>query len=207
MIIEGIRLLTLEQYKKYKSNISSIGHNWWLRNSAISNYAYMVTHKGTIETEEKQKYLGIRPVLIIKNLTIIPNDKIDLFGFSWTVLDCDWNSATILCDSSIGTFYFNRSSENWTDSDIGAYLENWLYYSIEASEVIVTYESKTEFLLLQSLCKKYNLNELCSDLCINIGCLVYSPYKDWRLTAANTHKKPLLSFEDFCEYITKENSV
>ena len=207
MIIKNIRLLTVEEYAKYTSFITQISHKWWLGNHSDSPYACIVTDTGTCKAEDKRSSLDVRPVLIVEKLTLfpcefaIPGDNIELFDFSWTVLDCDWDSATILCDSSIGTCRFNSSAEYWTDSEIEAYLNNWLSEKLADSEIVVTYKNKTEFMLLQSLCKKYNLNELCSDLFANINYLVYSPYQPWKIA----REKPIrttLSFSEFCDYIT-----
>ena len=205
MIINEIRLLTVAEYQKYKPIIPYVAHDWWLKDSILDcSEAYVVTIDRDFSSISKEISLCVRPVLIVDGIIAFPEDKVEYFGYTWTVLDGDPANTIILCDSVITKHCYDKNRFLWQGSEIKKYLDNWLQEKITKSEIVVMYNNKAEFLLLQSLCEKYNLEPLLTFLFVGQGYLVYSPYCTWSLTVDIPSERPTLSFSEFCDYIAND---
>lgn len=203
MIIKEITLLTVTEYEKYKPIIPYVAREWWLQNSENFFKAYIVTLAQNTVAIAKSDLIWVRPVLIVEDLIAFPENKINLFGLTWTVLDGNSNRTILLCDSTIYKHRFCNNECTFLSSDLKNLLDNWLSEKIADTEIAIKCSNKTEFLLLQSLCKKYNLNELYSILFADNKYLVYSPYQHWKITP-EIPARTKLSFSEFCEYISEQ---
>ena len=133
MTIDGITLLSIEEYNKYKENIPSSTGCWWLRSPGYNSddRATVVNTDGSVD------YLGedvdysiyrVRPVLKISNHNLKVKNRLEFKNYLWTVI----SENLAICDTFIGRYCFrkNRVGENANDyntSDIKKYIEDWLY--------------------------------------------------------------------------------
>lgn len=132
--VTGITLLSVEEYKKAKVYIASIGGWWWLRSpGGSSNYAADVHTDGGVDIYGDSVLFRnnrVRPALEVTNLksfNLNPKDKIiDLAGHDWTVI----SDTMVLCDESIGYHCFREDwkapdANDYEKSDVKRFLESW----------------------------------------------------------------------------------
>lgn len=132
--VEGITLLTIEEYEKAKEHIPRMVEWWWLRSPGYGKFHVAnVLRNGSVRMDGHiidNADGGIRPALLISNLdsfNLEPGDKIlKYLGYDWTVISND----KILCDIGVGRYCFREDSDakeanNYEKSDVKAWLENW----------------------------------------------------------------------------------
>lgn len=134
--INGITLLSKEEYITYKNEISNVDNSWWLRSpdsddirvaavSGIGSIYYFIGDTAGYN-------VGVRPALKI-NLESSSSRVGDGFLWahhSWTVISENY----AICDSIIEKRPFNENLESGNDynvSDIKSWLENWFNSNIE----------------------------------------------------------------------------
>lgn len=146
--VTGITLLSVEEYKKAKVYIASIGGWWWLRSpGGSSNYAADVGPAGDVDIYGDNVLYGntcVRPALEVTNLksfNLNPKDRIiDLAGYDWTVI----SDTMVLCDESIGYHCFREDwkapdANDYEKSDVKRFLESWA-----AEKGIISCEKRME---------------------------------------------------------------
>ena len=208
MIIKKISLLNKPDFSKYKYDIPLIHNRWWLTSSVLGTSACVVNGYNVFPVKKTMNDIGVRPILIVTDFDTFIGDKINLFDYSWTVIDHTPKKSILLCDTIIDEYFFDRYANDWCDSDLKSYLEIWLADLKKAEEVVII-NGKTEYLLLQALCKKYDLNEVILKGNNNFEktlYLVYSPVKPWRQITKNKALSYIsnLTFKGFCNKITEE---
>ena len=136
--IQGITLLSKEEYEAHKDIIPLIKSCWWLRSPGSRiDYATYVDSDGCIDDKGYHvcyvNSFGYRPALLcdIKSTNLEAGDKVEIAGYSWTVL----NDNMMLCDESIAcnTFRLDWKAEDanvYEASDVKRWLENWYKQNI-----------------------------------------------------------------------------
>lgn len=126
--IQGITLLSKEEYRAAKDIIPRINDGWWLRSPGnyshsaafvhndgfVGEYGRLVNHDGG----------AVRPALIVnqESANLCLNDKILLWGYTWTVI----GNNLMLCDELINHCRFDKKENRFEISEIRQYLEEWL---------------------------------------------------------------------------------
>ena len=129
--IEGITLLSIEEYEKCKDIIPKINDWWWLRSPGYdSRSAANVSNDGSVFSFGDfvcNDFYAVRPVLIYKSSNLQNGDKIKFADYCWTVI----SENMMLCDEVIGHTCFRNDwladdSNDYEKSDIKVWLEDWL---------------------------------------------------------------------------------
>lgn len=128
--IDGITLLSTEEYEEYKDHIPLLRKFWWLRSPGHCGYfAAIVHYDGYVHYYGDNVMLrtGVRPALIYKSSNLTIGDKIEFAGYKWTVL----SDKFILCDTLIGNRCFRENQEaedanDYEKSDVKPFIEDWL---------------------------------------------------------------------------------
>ena len=139
--IDGITLLSSEEYACFKKNIVDIGYRWWLRSPGLKSiYAAFVYYDGSVNNYgdfvDLDTY-AVRPALIINPTSshLEIGSKIRVADYTWTVISDDY----ALCDEIIGQYCFrkDRRAKNanvYKASDIKKYIENWWAEQVKKGE-------------------------------------------------------------------------
>lgn len=133
VMVDGITLLSVEEYEKHKRDIPSMSSSWWLRSRGIFDFdAALVTGYDAVYCcgyNVTDHELVVRPALKINpessNLQI--GDKILFRGYRWTVISAEY----VLCDEGVTQMVFRRDwraddANVWEASDVKKWLEEWL---------------------------------------------------------------------------------
>ena len=137
--ITGATLLSLEEYKEYKDNVTLLSESWWLRSPGVWNYekaeAYEVRYINCVNNIVHSVY-AIRPALQISNLGDVEvGDKIKFGGKFFTVISLKY----ALCDTAIGHGAFREDSKaadanDYNASDIKKFVDEWFEKVTERKE-------------------------------------------------------------------------
>ena len=141
--IEEITLLSIEEYKKLKREISRIDDFWWLRSPGYTDFDLAACVIGADGIVSENGYyvsnkLGVRPALKIsylKSSNLRIGDKIEVAGCMWTII----SSKLALCDDFIGKQPFREDckaddANDYEASDVKKYLKDWLHSSLSIDE-------------------------------------------------------------------------
>lgn len=122
--INKISLFTIEEYKKYyKKDIPLIDEWWWLQSPGYGNKVAFVHMDGSLNAHGcafYHRYSAVRPIL--KGFFDLNYTKFRFGGFDWTILD----EEIAICSSYLKISRFDKESNNYENSEIKTYLENWL---------------------------------------------------------------------------------
>ena len=208
MKIKEITLLSYDDYSKYRHLISKIKNPWWLRSAPNETFVYSVLGSGFLFPDLPNQTLGVRPALICSDLRKKPEEKIDIFGYIWTVLD--YNLA--LCDSIISEHNFDydavtdSSTTEWNESRLKETIEMWYYEQVNDIKTIIHITNKAELDFLKSFCKKYDIvpfSDIFFDKSDTDAYFAYLPYRErisMYVADVDILSEPSLSFEKFCDY-------
>lgn len=132
--VEGITLLSIEEYEATKEYVPLVYGWWWLRSpgnysdsAAYVNYGDRVDAIGCYVSSP---YGVVRPALKISNfksLDLQSEDRIIGFaGHTWTVIPGNM----VLCDTGVGTHCFRKDwqapdANDYEKSDVKKWLEDW----------------------------------------------------------------------------------
>lgn len=132
--LEGITLLSAEEYKQMRCHIPKTDCRWWWLRSPgnYSNLAAYVDLDGDVRIHGNSviySNVAVRPALKISNLTsanLIPGDKIIVAGQNWTVI----SDTYAIADDAIGTHCFRedwraKDANMYEKSDVKKYIEDW----------------------------------------------------------------------------------
>lgn len=113
---DGLKLLSTEEYDKYKDNIKRVDFWWWL--SSVGYYgsrAFNVYYDDNVYSDNvNSKFGSVRPALILKTNTLSIGGKFKFYGYSWTVI----SEKFALCDQAFCRMAFR---ENWNTGDTNSY--------------------------------------------------------------------------------------
>lgn len=130
--IDGITLLSTEEYIRFKKNIVNIDCWWWLRSPGFESlYAAYVSNDGSVynygDFVNVDTY-AVRPALIINPTSshLEIGSKIKVADYLWTVISDEY----ALCDEAIVQCCFRKDwtakdANDYEASDIKKYIENW----------------------------------------------------------------------------------
>ena len=206
MKIKEITLLSYDEYSKYRHLISKIKNPWWLRSAPDETFVYSVLGSGFLFPDLPNQILGVRPALICSDLRKNSEEKIDIFGYTWTVLDKN----LLLCDSVITESQFDTTiileKNNWEESSLKEWLELWYYEQVNDIKTIIHITNKAELDFFKSFCKKYDIvpfSDIFFDKSDTDAYFAYLPYRErisMYVADVDILSEPSLSFEKFCDY-------
>lgn len=144
--VDGVTLLSEDEYEAYKALIPPIHRWWWLRrvNAPVSGgYAGHVDLDGQVHYERVESDNGgVRPALTTSGFgaaSLFPGDRFEARGKRWTVL----SDSLAVCNDIVGKACF-RESVDWTEkladaneyekSDIRKWLQKWWEGSLDEAE-------------------------------------------------------------------------
>ena len=139
--IDGITLLSTEEYVRFKKNIVNVGRLWWLRSPGDkSYYAADVYYDGSVYycgRNVNNARIAVRPALIINpaSFHLEIGSKIKVADYLWTVISDEY----ALCDEIIGQCCFRKdwkakNANVYKASDIKKYVENWWAEQVKKGE-------------------------------------------------------------------------
>ena len=139
--IQGITLLSIEEYKKHKQHIKPASCVWWLRSpGARSECAACVVIDGSVNGrgEYVNSRYAVRPALQVGNLesaNLKVGDSFCVFGYEWTVI----SKGLALCDEALEEHAFcedwrTRGANGYEKSDVKRFLEEWFDEQRKAEE-------------------------------------------------------------------------
>lgn len=129
--ITYITLLSIEEYEKYKDDISCVGTWWWLRSPGHDTYrAASVGNGGSVNRDGSLvdlSSIAVRPALKLgttRGLNV--GTVFELAGQKWTLIDDN----LAICNRSVGQTYFRddveaRDANDYEKSNIKMWLANW----------------------------------------------------------------------------------
>ena len=128
--ITDVTLLTTEEAEALPVKMKAIGKWWWLRSPGRSqDFAAFVDYDGALYDYYSVNIsdVGVRPALKIESTDLMVDDKFELAGQQWTVI----NEDTALCDNIVGKAHFRKDwkapdANDYEASDIKKWLENWV---------------------------------------------------------------------------------
>ena len=131
--IDGITLLSVEEYEACREYVPPFNGIWWLRSpGSSSEYAAVVYSRGRVDSSGYNVHYdnAVRPALRLVDLkpaNLQIGDWFRLFGHDWTVV----SDTHALCNDSIGESPFREDYEaedanNYETSDIKMFVEKWL---------------------------------------------------------------------------------
>lgn len=129
--IDGITLLSVDEYRKVKNYIKPLDFNWWFRSPGDNSYhAARVNGVGIVYFDgfRVDSYLGVRPALRInlKSSDFQIGDSFRFGAHTWTVITKDY----ALCDTTICNMPFRedwqaQDANDYEKSDIKKFLKDW----------------------------------------------------------------------------------
>lgn len=204
-IIEAT-ILSLDEYVKYQHLISDIKAKWWLRTPVDKDRTYFVDYDCGVNAENfaETKNLYIRPVLRISDHNYKLGSIVVLFNLQWIVLDYD-----------LAICAFARKAEDcfsnidWENCNLKKWLDNWLNNILYRHTLLVNIKNETEYMFLNSFCKKYSLPALDFSFKnlefvydVNNVCFVYPMHEDWKACSLLANENNIVvSFAEFCNII------
>lgn len=132
--IGKIKLLSEEEYCKFKPIIPELTVTWWLQSESeegkygTCDYVACVAYNdGSIDPRATNWRHYVRPALYVLGANdLISGDKITIFSRKWTVLEVrEDHTAYVLCDSAIALRRFDRESSEWEKSELKDWIEKW----------------------------------------------------------------------------------
>ena len=128
MNIKCISLLSEAEFDKAKNYIPECDcQMWWLRSPYYLPHracaVYINSYVGN--SPVSSSVVGVRPVLCFDNEGYSLSQKIDVFGYTWTVVLIEDNTVLALCDDVVGRHCFDSDTNDFETSEIKSFLENW----------------------------------------------------------------------------------
>jgi len=132
LTIDGITLLSVEEYGACREYVPPFNDLWWLRSPGnFSKHAAVVNLNGHVYScgGSVNNDHAVRPALRLvglKSTNLQIGDWFRLFGHDWTVV----SDTLALCNDSIGEIPFREDYEaedasNYEASDVKKYVEGW----------------------------------------------------------------------------------
>ena len=120
-----ITLLTVEEYRKYKSAVPNIEDWWWLRSPGCddSRAAY-VCPKGAVLSRGdgiRSDDDAVRPALKSDEIILAVGEQFIALGNRWTVI----GPGVAISNGIIATRRYDSESNVWETSELKAWLEAW----------------------------------------------------------------------------------
>lgn len=129
--IDGVTLLSLEEYNYHRKHINPISNYWWLRSPGdYSDSAVYVSGEGNVSYMGNIVSLefGVRPALKInlESSDFQIGDSFSLKGYTWTIVSKDY----ALCDTTICKKPFRKDwraqdANDYEKSEVKEFLEDW----------------------------------------------------------------------------------
>ena len=126
--VEGVTLLSLDEFRMLPYKLRDIGKCWWLRTPGDNVGTVMYVDDFGEEHEEGETVdtvlnsfhmMHVRPVLLVSGVK--KGEKIRIFDNDWTA----FSENAVLCDTQVGAFRFDLARTDYESSDIKKWLEDW----------------------------------------------------------------------------------
>lgn len=132
LFVEGITLLSVEEFEVAEDKIPQVHETWWLRSpGAYGNSTAILYGNGYVFDHGFRVYntYGVRPALRVSNLEstgLQIGDRFKLADETWTVI----SERHALCDSIVGETPFRddwkaSDANDYEKSDVKVWLEKW----------------------------------------------------------------------------------
>ena len=125
--LNGLTILSKEEYLRYEENIPEADFWWWLRSPGYYQCsAALVDSDGSRSYGDVIGTRGVRPALIINHgSSLQTGDRFKFFGHNWTVISAKY----ALCDDAFCYMAFRKDlkaddSNVYEASDIKRYLDD-----------------------------------------------------------------------------------
>lgn len=155
--INGITLLSDEEYEATKKHIKPIYLDWWLRTPSTSDIhaKYVgwnngVSYAGAPVFNDE----GVRPALKINldNTNLKINDSFEFGEYKWTVISDNY----ALCDIPLCRMPFKHNAtgsneNNYEESDVKEFIESWLANRISVKASNNKIDASTETITKQAV--------------------------------------------------------
>ena len=120
-----ITLLTVEEYRKYKSAVPNIEDWWWLRSpgNADDRAAY-VCPKGAVLSRGdgiRSDDDAVRPALKSDEIILDVGEQFIALGNRWTVI----GKGVAISNGVVATHRYDSDSNVWETSELKEWLEAW----------------------------------------------------------------------------------
>ena len=120
-----ITLLTVEEYRKYKSTVPNIEDWWWLRSpgNADDRAAY-VCPKGAVLSRGdgiRSDDDAVRPALKSDEIILDVGEQFIALGNRWTVI----GKGIAISNGIVATHRYDSDSNVWETSELKEWLEAW----------------------------------------------------------------------------------
>jgi hypothetical protein len=120
-----ITLLTVEEYRKYKSAVPNIEDWWWLRSpgNADDRAAY-VCPKGAVLSRGdgiRSDDDAVRPALKSDEIILDVGEQFIALGNRWTVI----GKGVAISNGIVATHRYDSDSNVWETSELKEWLEAW----------------------------------------------------------------------------------
>ena len=132
--VDGITLLSIEEYEVCEENISTLEDAWWLRSPGETRgkVAYVCKYGINSDGVFASHKMSVRPALKIadlKSANLHIGDKFHLFNYDWTIIsnalalcDCSIADREVFCEYEYGAV---RDYNEYESSDVKKYVEAW----------------------------------------------------------------------------------
>ena len=126
LVDDEIFLLSLKEYKKYKSLIPNIKYEWWLRTPG--NESYFATgvdyNSSTYSADHRiDLFHAVRPALKIdKSENMRIGEYLFKYAFLWIVIDDNLAIAA----TPIAFMIFDKNSNDYKSSEVRHFLQEWI---------------------------------------------------------------------------------
>lgn len=125
---DKIFLMSMGEYRNYRTLIPEINTNWWLRSAGDNNFsAAIVNHNGSGNTSGKDvAYNGVavRPILNVEDAdtsNLKFGDRIIRCGFPWIVIEKGY----VIAEVPIAFRRFDVNSNDYDTSEVRRFLLDW----------------------------------------------------------------------------------
>lgn len=136
--INGLTLLSKEEYDKYKYLIPKVNSAWWLRlpNSIDSSIAGCVDSEGDADINFGVNFsMGVSPALCISNLESSGfeiGDRFEWSGLTWIIISSDYAQCTNIIFKSVFREDWEADDANdYEASDVKKRLDEWFKQKIK----------------------------------------------------------------------------
>lgn len=135
-LIEGITLLSIDEYKEAGKAIPPINFRWWLRSKDYDRGVYSVRMMGNVpciwaDAPDSDMVVGVRPVLVLKPAGLKIGEHFSYKGYHWTYI----GKNRAICATTMTRMAFRADSgapdaDDYEKSDVRDYLMNWLFGNV-----------------------------------------------------------------------------
>lgn len=139
--IKGVFLLSEAQYEGYKRIIPQLDGQWWLQDSygattPYSRFVKIVNIRGVISSTSCFEEKSVRPALVLNGVMPV-GCVFEFAGVGWTVVSTISKTSIVVCNAAIAQRRFDIKNNEWNNSELKKWLEEWVEYVCLGSDEAV----------------------------------------------------------------------